>query len=245
MDFLPVISYFVLPWRFNLFCCLRFLGLSEDCYNSLICLRMPHCISSRSLISFSLENTISLGPPSPSPFFFFEDYSSFVNFAFSLLLSRQPEVLWAQRSDKIYLTVSLPDATDVSVKSEPEGLFSFSAVGAQGEPFSFSLKLYDTISPEASFFLYPLMWRHLVLFSGLWMFSFFFFPCWIMNLVFLSKFDDQISVFPCVVSDVKLCLSVNALDKRLVIAFVTWLISRFIYFLMTYARVINHGFMNS
>ncbi|EHA8587227.1 co-chaperone protein p23-2 [Cocos nucifera] len=65
-------------------------------------------------------------------------------------MGRQPEVLWAQRSDKIYLTVSLPDATDVSVKSEPEGLFSFSAVGAQGEPFSFTLKLYDTISPEGS-----------------------------------------------------------------------------------------------
>lgn len=49
------------------------------------------------------------------------------------LYSRQPEVLWAQRSDKIYLTVSLPDARDVSVQSQPQGLFQFSAVGAQGE----------------------------------------------------------------------------------------------------------------
>lgn len=65
-------------------------------------------------------------------------------------MSRQPEVLWAQRFDKIYLTVSLPDAKDVSVKSEPQGLFTFSAVGAQGDPFSFSLELYDTISPEGS-----------------------------------------------------------------------------------------------
>lgn len=42
--------------------------------------------------------------------------------------SRQPEVLWAQRSDKIYLTVSLPDARNVSVVSEPQGAFQYSAV---------------------------------------------------------------------------------------------------------------------
>ncbi|XP_020085650.1 uncharacterized protein At3g03773 isoform X4 [Ananas comosus] len=63
-------------------------------------------------------------------------------------ICRQPEVLWAQRSDKIYLTVSLPDAKDVSVKCTPEGLFSFSATGAQGEPFSLSLELFDTIILE-------------------------------------------------------------------------------------------------
>lgn len=71
--------------------------------------------------------------------------------------SRQPEVLWAQRSDKIYLTVSLPDARDVSVQSQPQGVFQFSAVGAQGELFDFSLELYDTVVPEVrflSFFLY-------------------------------------------------------------------------------------------
>ncbi|KAG6738477.1 hypothetical protein POTOM_058097 [Populus tomentosa] len=44
-------------------------------------------------------------------------------------MSRHPEVLWAQRSDKVYLTIALPDAKDVSVKCEGEGLFSFSAVG--------------------------------------------------------------------------------------------------------------------
>ncbi|KAJ6801273.1 uncharacterized protein M6B38_413935 [Iris pallida] len=65
-------------------------------------------------------------------------------------MSRHPEVMWAQRSDRIYLTVSLPDAKDVSVKSEPEGVFSFSAVGARGEPFSFGLELYESIVPEGS-----------------------------------------------------------------------------------------------
>jgi hypothetical protein len=57
-------------------------------------------------------------------------------------------VLWAQRSDKVYLTVSLPDAKDVSVKCEPQGKFSFTARGVQGESFDFSLELYGPIAPE-------------------------------------------------------------------------------------------------
>ncbi|XP_042512130.1 co-chaperone protein p23-2 [Macadamia integrifolia] len=65
-------------------------------------------------------------------------------------MSRHPEVLWAQRSDKVYLTIALPDAKNVSVKSEPQGLFSFSAVGPQGESFDVSLELYGTIVPEGS-----------------------------------------------------------------------------------------------
>ncbi|XP_059428816.1 co-chaperone protein p23-2 [Corylus avellana] len=63
-------------------------------------------------------------------------------------MSRHPEVLWAQRSDKVYLTIALPDAKDVSVKCEPQGLFSFSAQGVQGESFDFSLELYGPIVPE-------------------------------------------------------------------------------------------------
>ncbi|KAI3932400.1 hypothetical protein MKW92_017552 [Papaver armeniacum] len=63
-------------------------------------------------------------------------------------MSRHPEVLWAQRSDKVYLTVALPDAKNVTVKSEPQGLVSFSAKGKEGEKFDFSLELYGTINPE-------------------------------------------------------------------------------------------------
>ncbi|KAF9601050.1 hypothetical protein IFM89_015035 [Coptis chinensis] len=62
--------------------------------------------------------------------------------------SRHPEVLWAQRSEKVYLTIALPDAKNVSVKSDAQGLFSFSAMGAQGESFDFSLALYGTTDPE-------------------------------------------------------------------------------------------------
>ncbi|KAG8373980.1 hypothetical protein BUALT_Bualt11G0082700 [Buddleja alternifolia] len=63
-------------------------------------------------------------------------------------MSGQPEVLWAQRSDRVYLTVSLPDAKNISVKSEAEGVFSFSAVGVNGKPFNFTLQLYGNIAPQ-------------------------------------------------------------------------------------------------
>lgn len=65
-------------------------------------------------------------------------------------VSRHPEVLWAQRSDMVYLTVALPDAKDVSVKCEPQGLFRFSAKGVRGESFDFALLLYGTLVPEFS-----------------------------------------------------------------------------------------------
>lgn len=66
------------------------------------------------------------------------------------ICSRHPEVLWAQRSDKVYLTIALPDARDISVKCEGEGSFSFSAVGVQGESFDFSFELFGNIVPEVS-----------------------------------------------------------------------------------------------
>ncbi|KAI5443634.1 hypothetical protein KIW84_012325 [Lathyrus oleraceus] len=56
-------------------------------------------------------------------------------------LSRHPEVLWAQRSDKLYLTVSLTDAKDVSVKCEPHAKL-------QHESYSFTLELYGSIEPD-------------------------------------------------------------------------------------------------
>jgi len=66
------------------------------------------------------------------------------------ICSRHPEVLWAQRSGKVYLTIALPDAKDVSVKCEPQGLFTFSASRVQHESYSFSLELYGSIQPEVS-----------------------------------------------------------------------------------------------
>jgi prostaglandin-E synthase len=68
---------------------------------------------------------------------------------FFMSCSRQPEVLWAQRSEKVYLTISVPDAEDVVLKTEPQGILSFSAV-AHGESFSLTLELFDSVLPEVS-----------------------------------------------------------------------------------------------
>ncbi|KAF8398052.1 hypothetical protein HHK36_016978 [Tetracentron sinense] len=85
-----------------------------------------------------------LSSPSIEPLFDLEFSSKFIE------MSLHPEVLWAQRSDKVYLTIALPDAKNVSVNSEPQGLFSFSAMGPQGKSFDFSLELYGTIVPKGS-----------------------------------------------------------------------------------------------
>ncbi|KAG9134694.1 hypothetical protein Leryth_001008 [Lithospermum erythrorhizon] len=63
-------------------------------------------------------------------------------------MSRQPEVLWAQRSDKVYLTISLPDAKEISATCQPHGQFNFSALSSQNEPFSFTLQLYGNTIPQ-------------------------------------------------------------------------------------------------
>ena len=54
---------------------------------------------------------------------------------------------WAQRSDKLYLTVELPDAKDVKVKLEPEGRFMFSAT-KDDVPYEVDIELFDKIKVE-------------------------------------------------------------------------------------------------
>lgn len=70
------------------------------------------------------------------------------------MCSRQPEVLWAQRSEKVYLTISLPDAKDVSLKCDADGVFNFSAIGVNGDSFSVTLQLYGNVIPEVFFLLF-------------------------------------------------------------------------------------------
>ncbi|KAI5081122.1 hypothetical protein GOP47_0004305 [Adiantum capillus-veneris] len=65
--------------------------------------------------------------------------------------SRHPEIVWAQRSDCIFLTVELPDAKNPKVKLEPEGKFFFSAVaGPDLLLFEIELELFDKVNVEAS-----------------------------------------------------------------------------------------------
>ena len=64
--------------------------------------------------------------------------------------SRHPEVKWAQRSDKVYLTIELPDAKNPKVKIEPEGKFEFSATaGPENVVYEFELHLFDKVDVEA------------------------------------------------------------------------------------------------
>ncbi|GMG99522.1 hypothetical protein Nepgr_001362 [Nepenthes gracilis] len=64
-------------------------------------------------------------------------------------MSRHPSVKWAQRSDKVFITIELPDAKDIKLKLEPEGKFIFSAT-KDGTPYVVDLELFDKIDVEES-----------------------------------------------------------------------------------------------
>ncbi|KAL9252605.1 Co-chaperone protein p23-1-like protein [Drosera capensis] len=63
--------------------------------------------------------------------------------------SRHPSLKWAQRSDKLFITIELPDATDVKVQLEPQGKFTFSA-SKDGVPYELDVELLDKINVEES-----------------------------------------------------------------------------------------------
>eukprot|EP00249_Psilotum_nudum_P010814 c22782_g1_i1 orf=739-1179(-) len=66
-------------------------------------------------------------------------------------MGRHPEVKWAQRSDKVFLTVELPDTKSPKVKIEPEGRFTFSAVvGSSDDEYELDFELFDKINVEES-----------------------------------------------------------------------------------------------
>ncbi|XP_068664034.1 uncharacterized protein OsI_027940-like [Aristolochia californica] len=66
-------------------------------------------------------------------------------------MSRHPEVKWAQRTDKVYLTILLPDAKDAKVNLEEDGVFSFSATaGSDNHIYELKLDLFDKVNAEES-----------------------------------------------------------------------------------------------
>lgn len=69
------------------------------------------------------------------------------NFPFEYsTFSRHPTVKWAQRTDRVYITIDLPDAQDVKLKLEPEGKFFFSATsGPDKIPYEVDIDLYDKV----------------------------------------------------------------------------------------------------
>nr|CAD1817333.1 unnamed protein product [Ananas comosus var. bracteatus] len=62
-------------------------------------------------------------------------------------MSRHPTLKWAQRSDKLYLTIDLPDAKDVKLNLEPEGKFTFSAT-KDGAPYELDIELFDKVDTK-------------------------------------------------------------------------------------------------
>lgn len=66
-------------------------------------------------------------------------------------MSRHPTVKWAQRTDRVYITIDLPDAQDVKLKLEPEGKFFFSATsGPDKIPYEVDIDLYDKVDVNES-----------------------------------------------------------------------------------------------
>ncbi|KAJ3700032.1 hypothetical protein LUZ61_003737 [Rhynchospora tenuis] len=66
-------------------------------------------------------------------------------------MSRHPSTKWAQRSDKVFITIELPDAKDVKLNLQPDGQFSFSAKsGADNVPYELDLELYDKVKVDES-----------------------------------------------------------------------------------------------
>ncbi|XP_057743454.1 uncharacterized protein OsI_027940-like [Arachis stenosperma] len=66
-------------------------------------------------------------------------------------MSRHPEVKWAQRLDKVYITVQLPDSKNAKVDLTPDGTFTFSATaGAEDHLYDLKLDLFDKVNVEES-----------------------------------------------------------------------------------------------
>ncbi|XP_024521834.1 uncharacterized protein At3g03773 isoform X4 [Selaginella moellendorffii] len=64
---------------------------------------------------------------------------------------RHPEIVWAQHSERVFLTIELPDAKSPVVKIEPQGKLKFSATaGASDEKYEVELELFKEINVEAS-----------------------------------------------------------------------------------------------
>ncbi|KAL7127828.1 hypothetical protein ABFS83_14G277200 [Erythranthe nasuta] len=66
-------------------------------------------------------------------------------------MSRHPLVKWAQRADKLFVTVELPDAKNVKLNLDPEGKFFFSATsGVDNVPYEIDIDLYDKVVVDES-----------------------------------------------------------------------------------------------
>ena len=56
---------------------------------------------------------------------------------------------WAQREDKVYITVLLADTKGAKVNLAPEGVFTFTATAGQHD-YDLKLELFDKVNVEVS-----------------------------------------------------------------------------------------------
>uniref|UniRef100_A0A6V7QRH4 RNA helicase n=1 Tax=Ananas comosus var. bracteatus TaxID=296719 RepID=A0A6V7QRH4_ANACO len=62
-----------------------------------------------------------------------------------------PSTKWAQRADKVFITIELPDAKDVKQTLQPHGHFYFSAKsGLDNIPYKLDLELFDSVTVDVS-----------------------------------------------------------------------------------------------
>jgi prostaglandin-E synthase len=72
-------------------------------------------------------------------------------FVVKAAMSRHPEVLWAQRTDKVLITIALPDPIDPKINVDASGKLEFSAkAGADKTPYELDLELAGEIDNEKS-----------------------------------------------------------------------------------------------
>merc|ERR550514_887385 len=66
-------------------------------------------------------------------------------------MALKPAVKWAQREDKLFLTIELTDVKDEAITLTPEGKFTFAGKGGPtGQEYGFELELYGEIDVDGS-----------------------------------------------------------------------------------------------
>ena len=65
------------------------------------------------------------------------------------MATMHPPMKWAEREDKVYLTIELQDAREVTIDIAGDG-FVFSAIGPDGTSYAETLKLHKAVSKEKS-----------------------------------------------------------------------------------------------
>lgn len=108
---------------------------------------------------------------------------------------------WAQRADKVYITVLLPDAKNPKVNLEPEGVFTFSATaGAENHLYEFKIELNGKVNIEVQaiswlnslnkFYTTKLHWYYNSKLLFLYFFTLLNFP---FNYIFISQ-ESKINI---------------------------------------------------